>query len=92
MRLLILPKGMLGPPIEMEATLVLVQHDDGTPIMVSGEYGPEGAIRSSHALDDDFNKTLRELGITQLSVCDRLVLPGPPPGAKILMGPKQRGG
>ena len=87
MKLLILPKGMSGPPIEMEAALVLVKDDDGTPLMASGEYGPQGAIRSSHALDSDFTKTLRELGLTQLTVCDKLVLPGPPPGAKILTGP-----
>lgn len=88
MRLLIFPKGMIGSaPIEMEATLVLCQQADGSAIMVAGEYGPEGAIAASHAADDDFNRVLRALGLPYLTVCQRLVLPAPPVGAKLVAGP-----
>jgi hypothetical protein len=90
-KLLILPKGIMSQPIELDATLVLVSADDGTPLMVSGEYGPQGTVKSSHALDSDFHKSLKDLGINTLTVADRLVLPQPPPGAKIIAGPDFRG-
>ena len=88
MRLKILPKGIGGAePLVLEATLVLVELDDGTPIMVSGEYGPEGAVRSAHAGDKDFNQTLHALGINRTVICDTIALPPPPPGARIIAGP-----
>jgi len=92
MILKILPKGIMGAqPIVMEASLVLVELDDGTPVMISGEYGPEGAVKSSHAGETDFNKTLRDLGIDRVVICDSVVLPPPPPGARIIAGPRPEG-
>lgn len=87
MRLEILPDGVGGQPLILNATLVVVYHDDGSPIMVSGAYGPEGAIRSSHALDADFNATLYALGVRRTSICDELKLPAPPPGARLISKP-----
>ncbi len=87
MRLKILPGGVMGSdPVIMDATLVLVEMEDGTPVMVCGEYGPDGAVRASHAGDDDFNKTLNSLGINRTVICDTIVLPPPPPGARLLKG------
>ncbi len=89
MILKILPKGVLGArPIVLEATLVMVELNDGTPIMVSGEYGPENTVRSSHAGDNDFNKTLEALGVHKTVICDTLQLPAPPSGARIISGPR----
>ncbi len=92
-----------GKPIVLDATLVVVRMDDATPVLVVGErasalnagqpvavagdFGPDGVVRASHALDDDFNATLQALGINRMVVCDRLVMPPPPPGAQLIRGP-----
>lgn len=89
MRLKILPRGVIGAePLVLDATLVLVELEDGTPVMVCGEYGPEGAVRASHAGDDDFNKSLNMLGIDKTVICDTVKLPPPPPGARLIKGPR----
>jgi hypothetical protein len=54
---------------------------------VAGDFGPAGIVRASHALDPDFNATLRSFGIDRMVICDRLVLPQPPPGAQIIRAP-----
>ena len=87
MRVYLLPKGIGGAPLVLEATLVICEHGNGTPFMAAGNFGPEGAERASHALDADFNDTLRKLGIDKTVICDKLQLPQPPPGAKIIRGP-----
>lgn len=92
-----------GKPLVLNATLIVVRMDDATPVLVVGEralalnpgqpvavagdFGPEGTVRASHALDDDFNATLQALGINRLVICDKLVLPPPPPGARLVRGP-----
>jgi hypothetical protein len=85
----ILPNGIGSEPILLEASLVVVRMDDGTPVMVSGEFGPEGVIRSSHALDRDFQTTIRQLGVDRAKISEvkELVLPKPAPGAKLIAGP-----
>lgn len=87
MHLHILTNGVLGEPITIPASLVVVYSDDGTPIMVAGEYGPDGAVRASHALDKDFNSTLHALGINRTVLCDKVALPPPPPGARLIRQP-----
>lgn len=89
MRLKILPQGINGDPVILDARLVVVELDDGTPVMVSGEYGPDGAVRASHAGDEDFNQTLQALGIKRTVICDSIVPPQPPPGARLVAGPKR---
>ncbi len=80
-------RGIGQEPLILEATLVIVYHNDGTPVMVSGEYGPDDTINSSHAQDPVFQQTLSNLGVTRTTICDTLSLPQPPPGAKLLRGP-----
>lgn len=87
MRLEILIRGITGEPLVVDAALFIARHDDGTPVCVGGEYGPGDTIRCSHALDKDFNQTLRKLGIDRTVICEELVLPPPPPGAKLIRGP-----
>lgn len=103
MKIEILPNGVGSEPIVIEGTLAIIRLDDTTPILVvgtqvkymrpdeiaavAGNYGPNGTARASHALDDDFNQTLRAFGIDRMVVCDKLVLPQPPPGARLIRGP-----
>lgn len=103
MKIEILPDGVGSEPIVIEGTLAIIRLDDTTPILVvgkkvkymrpdeiavaAGDYGPDGTVRASHALDPDFNQTLRALGIDRMVVCDKLILPQPPPGARLLHGP-----
>ena len=101
----ILPKGVMGDPIVIEAAMVTVRLDDTNPVLVvgqealalrqgdiaaaAGDFGPDGVVRASHALEPDFNATLRAFGIDRSVICDKLVLPQPPPGARIIRAPKQ---
>ena len=54
----------------------------------AGNFGPEGVVRASHALEPDFNATLRAFGINRTVICDELVLPKPPPGAQLIRAPQ----
>ena len=86
----ILPRGIGGgEPLVLEATLVIVRWPDGTPMCVAGAYGPDGVVRASHCKDKDFNETLRKLGIDRTVICDELVLPPPPTGARLIRGPER---
>ena len=87
MRVEILLRGIAGEPLVLDASLVIIRHDNTTPIMVAGEYGPGDTIKCSYAGQPDFNDTLRKLGIHQTVICDELILPAPPPGAKLIRGP-----
>ena len=51
-----------GEPLQIEASQLLVLNEAGTPVMVAGLFGPEGAIRAAHAGDEDFNQVLRAFG------------------------------
>ena len=100
----ILLKGVTGEPLVVDATMVLVRLGDTNPVLVvgdealalrqgdiaaaAGDFGPDGVVRASHALDPDFNATLRAFGVNRQVICDQLVLPQPPPGAKIIRAPK----
>jgi hypothetical protein len=88
MILKILPNGPGSQPLIIDASLVLACLDNGTPVMAAGDYGPGGTLKASHAGDKDFNKTLRDLGLDKTVICDTLVLPPPPPGARVIAGPR----
>jgi hypothetical protein len=88
MRLEILPDGIGGQPLIIEdASLVVLYDNNNNPVMVAGKYGPEGVIRASHALDNDFSATLYALGVNRTVICQELKLPGPPPGARLVQKP-----
>lgn len=83
----IFPAGIGSEPITVEATLMLAQHENGTPFCVAGLYGPEGVIKCAHAQDESFNKVLRQLGINRMIICDPMPLPGVSQGAVLLSSP-----
>ena len=92
MRVLLVPRGGLGrsAPLALEASVVLVEHDDGTAVMVAAEYG-NNDVAASHAGEADFNQTLARLGFDRLTVCDRLELDPPPSTrARLVTGPSPR--
>lgn len=90
MRVVIVPAGGIGrsPPIVLAACQVVVENDDGTVLAIAAEYGPDDAVKLAHAGDEDFNRTLAELGYTKFTVCDRIQLPPAPPGARLVAGPR----
>ena len=81
--------GISGPkPLRLEATQIVVYSDDGTPIMVAGEYGPKGAYRVAHVGDADFNQVLRAFGVQRHEVVvDHIDRASVPSGARLLAGP-----
>lgn len=76
--------------VRVNASQVIVRNNVGTPIMaVAAEYGPERSQLVAHVGDDDFNDSLRKLGVhetTQLSIIE---MPKPAPGARLVAGPKK---
>lgn len=90
MKVTLLPAGGIGrsAPIVFDADLVLVAHEDGTPILAAGLAGPDGSVQGSCAGNPDFNETLRKLGINRTVVCDRIEIPKLPKEARIVAGPR----
>lgn len=76
-----------GQVLRMPVTQILVCQDNGTPLMVAGEYGPANSQLASMAGLADFNDVLRKLGIDRTVVVDTLKLTKPPVGARLLAGP-----
>jgi hypothetical protein len=89
-RVTVVPAGGLGraAPVEIDASQVFVSDDRGTVLAVSAEWGPDAAVLHSHAGLPDFNKVLAQLGVGLLTVCDRVQLPPPPQGARLVAGPE----
>lgn len=87
----IIPEGGIGagPPLVVRATQVLIRQDNGTPICVAAHFGPDRAYAVEKVGDADFNRTLRALGLRETVICDRLELPRPPPGARLIADPRK---
>lgn len=85
----IIPEGGIyaGRPIVLRACQVLVRQDNGTPICVAAHFGPDGAYAVEKAGDKDFNRTMRALGIRETVLVDRIEVPPPPPGARLVADP-----
>lgn len=81
----ILPK-IGGAPLRLEASQVLVLNEQGTPVAIAGEYGPQGGIMAAHAGDQqDFNRALRTFGYGRHQIITERISPSRPPvGAKLL--------
>ena len=56
------------PPLQMEASQLLICDKLGNPIMVAGEFGPSGSYKVAHAGDKDFNDVLKMFGYHQHKV------------------------
>jgi hypothetical protein len=86
----LIQRGGLGrsKPIVLDVTQIVVRQNNGTPIYVCAHYGPDDACAHSVAGMEDFNRYLRVLGIDMTVVVSTIQIPGPPPGAKLLTGPK----
>lgn len=77
-------------PLVVHASQVLVRQDNGTPIMIAARYGPDGAeaVGSLGHDAEEFNRFLRACGVNMTCVVQRLKLPKPPPGARLVAGPR----
>ncbi len=89
----IIPAGGIAGsrPIRIPAGQVVIRQDNGTPVCVAMEIGEHRSQTIAKVGDPDFPKALRDAGIFEDVVCDRLELPGPPPGAKLVAGPYPKG-
>ena len=87
MKIQLIPK-IGGPPLVLDVAQFVVTNDQGTPISVGAEYGPENAQAVSCVGCEDFQRMLRVLGVNTTVVVDRLVMPKPQPGARLIAGPK----
>ena len=78
-------EGMTAPPVRLRAAMILVRQENGALINVAGEYG--GGILLAHANDDDFNDTLRKLGVNERTTCTALARGTVPAGFHLLASP-----
>lgn len=78
-----------GPPIVLAANQVVVTMDDGTPVMLASVFGPQGAIKVGSAYHDadQFNRMLRDVGISKTTIVNRIPRQKPPPGATLVASP-----
>lgn len=60
------PEGMSGPPVKLRASLVVAMLDGGEPVLVAGEYGPDGMVMGSTRDAPDFSEVVQKLGLSQL--------------------------
>lgn len=86
MRITLIPR-IGGAPLVLDVNQFIVENEQGTPISVGAVYGPDGAAAVSCIGLDDFQRMLRVLGVHTTVVVDKLVMPKPQPGAKLLAGP-----
>jgi len=61
----------LQKPLVIRATRLLVTFEDGTPVALIQEVVP-GHVRVFRAGDGDFNERLRQTGIEQTVIVDKL--------------------
>jgi hypothetical protein len=75
-------------PIRLNGAQIVVYNDEGTPIMVAGQYGIEGACKVAHAGDADFQQTLRAFGVDRHEVvAEEIRLSPVPAGARVIRSP-----
>ena len=73
-------------PIEADVSQFVVTNDDGTPILVAGEFGAKGMVKIANAADADFNTTLTGFGYKPVNVIHSGIQP-PPSNARLVGGP-----
>lgn len=76
-------------PIQLEVTQVLVMNNEGTPVLVAGEFGPPGCQKVAKVGDHDFERTLATFGYGRHKIIvEDVKLPAVPAGAKLLSKPE----
>lgn len=86
----ILPKEGIGggKVLRLSVHQVLVRQDNGTPVMIAADYGGDASMIVASAVHNaaEFQQTLRQLGIGMTVLVDRIAMPPPPPGARLISG------
>lgn len=72
MRLEIIPNGIGSEPIILDATQIVVRGENGDPVQIAAEQGPEGVLLLSNVYDKDFNQSLRTIGLDITVICKEL--------------------
>lgn len=57
-----------GQPLRLNVAQFILRNEAGTPVLVAGRFGPQGAIKVSVVSDPDFNSVLRAFGYHQHQV------------------------
>ncbi len=85
----IIPTGGVGgsTPIRLHAGQIVIRQDNGTPVVVAMEAGERRTQKIAKVGDKEFNRLLADAGVFEDVICDRLELPKPPPGARLVAGP-----
>lgn len=76
------------PPLVLNISQFVAYQDNGTPIAVGADYGPDATQAISMVGNPDFNRVLQILGVRKTVVVDKLHMPQPQPGARLIAGPR----
>lgn len=85
---LLVRDGLVVRRVSVPINQVVVRQDNGTPVALAAEYGPDGSQVVTKIGDDDFNRMLRNVLGEDPVICDLLDLPKPFPGARLIAGPR----
>lgn len=72
MRIEIIPDGIGTEPVILSASQVVVRGDNGDPVQIAAEHGPEGVLLLSNVYDENFADALRSIGLDITVVCKQL--------------------
>lgn len=86
----LIPSGgfLAGPPLKLPISQIVLRNGDGTVVFVAAETGGGKSQAIARIGDADFDRVCRLLGIHETVVIDTITLPKPPPGARLVAGPK----
>jgi hypothetical protein len=77
------------PPVRLPATRFVVYQDNATPVVAGAEFGSNREPTVAMVGMDRFEQVLRLLGVTAKVAVQTLQMPKPPPGARLVAGPKE---
>ena len=60
------------PPMQLEASQVVIRMPDGTPVSVAALFGGDESVMVSHCEDPKFNENLAKLGINQTVITTKI--------------------
>ncbi len=83
----IIVNGMLGgKPLVVNIDQLVVFQDNGTPVGLFAEYGPHSSQIATIVGNEDFNRQLRNFGISTPVDCQRLQVSKPSGAVKLVKG------
>lgn len=72
MQVEIITNGIGSETLVVDASQIVVRGDNGDPVQIAAEHGPEGVLLLSNVTDADFNEALSHIGLDITVFCKKL--------------------